>query len=72
MQQEVNITKTPKWKIFEKDNVEFKNDFDLSNFCNEYFINVGMDLNKKINTSQQPFKLCTNTSTNASMLLKYH
>ena len=45
-----------KIKIYDENNAKFKNDFDLYNYCNEYFTNVGPDLEKKT-VPKQPFKL---------------
>lgn len=61
--------KNRKIKILNNDNEEFANDLEMSNYCNKYFTNVGIELEKKINIPPQPLQLNLNTTTNVSMYL---
>lgn len=65
---EKNSPSSVELRITDDNEKDFDNKSDMANYCNNYFINAGIDMEKKINVPQNPYKL--EQTTLSSMFLR--
>lgn len=51
---EKSKVKSSNYMFVDKHNHNFSNTLEMANFCNTYFINIGVEMEKKINNAQYP------------------
>ena len=61
-----NIKQKTTFSIFDNNETAIIDNLDMSNYCNEYFVNIGMKMASKINSPKYNFKIKNN---NASIFL---